>query len=155
MHGADVLPFGGGRFGLIDFERLSRAPLEKATPREIDEQVMLKNFPLVDRLSANDPALYRDRFLKWKAEYDGGGRARMDAALAGEGWSRPQRDVYLAAVDRNAATYLERLEPYLLYANGWHERIRKAQAEAARSEAAPGPRSGILGSFFGGGKSGR
>ncbi|MDE2510377.1 MAG: hypothetical protein KGL74_04585 [Elusimicrobia bacterium] len=153
MHGADVLPLGGGRFGLIDFEKLSRAPLEKATPREIDEQVMLKNFPLVDRLSVNDPVLYRGRFARWKAGYDAGGRARMDSLLAGQGWSRAQREVYLAAVDRNADTFLERLEPYLQYANGWHRRILDARAEAARRESAP--RRGFFGSLLGGGKSGR
>ena len=133
MHGGDVLPLGGGRFGLIDFEKLSRAPLEKATSREIDEQVMLKNFPLVDRLSANDPALYQRRFAEWKDDYDNGGRARMDRALAGQGWSRAQREVYLAAVDQNAATYLERLQPYLDYGNEWHQRILKARADAARA----------------------
>ncbi|MFI5346297.1 MAG: hypothetical protein ACHQ51_07980 [Elusimicrobiota bacterium] len=153
MHGANILPLGGGHFGLIDFEKLSRAPLETATPRQIDEQVMIKNFPLVDRLSANDPALYRARFQSWKDDYDAGGRARMDAALAGAGWSRPQREVYLTAVDRNAETYLERLQPYLDYANGWHKRILEARAEAARREAAPRP--GFFGSLFGGGGKGR
>jgi hypothetical protein len=152
MHGANVLPLGGGRFALIDFEKLSRAPLEKATPREIDEQVMLKNFSLVDRLGANDPALYRERFSRWLADYRAGGRERIDAALAGEGWSSPQRETYLAAVDRNADTYLERLEPYLQYANDWHQRILKASADAAR---APPPKKGFLGGLLGGGKDGR
>lgn len=153
MHGADVLPLAGGGFGLVDFEKLSRAPLEKATPREIDEQVMLKNYPLVDRLSANDPALYRGRFENWRRDYGAGGRARMDAALAEAGWSRPQREVYLAAVDRNAETYLERLEPYLEYANGWHRRILEARAEAARRK--PEPSRGFLGGLFGRGKNER
>ena len=151
MHGADVLPLGGGRFGLIDFEKLSRAPLEKAALREIDDQVMLKSFPLVDRLSVNDPAVYRGRFEEWKRDYDGGGRERLDRALAGEGWSRPQREVYLAAVDRNAETYLERLQPYLDYANGWHKRIQEAKANAA-SEAArreTSPRKGFFSGLFG------
>jgi hypothetical protein len=146
MHGANVLTLGGGRFGLIDFEKLSRSPLEKATPREIDEQVMIKNFPLVDRLSANDPALYRSRFESWRADYRSGGRERLDRALAGEGWSRPQREVYLAAVDRNVATYLERLQPYLDYANDWHKRILEARAEAGRRE--PAAKKGLFGRLF-------
>ncbi len=147
MHGGDVLPLGGGRFGLVDFEKLSRAPLEKASPQRIDEEVMLKNFPLVDRLSENEPASYRARYQEWRKEYDAGGRARMDAALAEAGWSRPQREVYLAAVDRNLETYLERLEPYLEYANAWHRRILAARAEAARKDAAP--RKGFFSGLFG------
>jgi hypothetical protein len=137
MHGGDVLPLGGGRFGLIDFEKLSRAPLQKETLHEIDNQVMLKNFPLVDRLSVNDPAVYRARFAAWKTDYDAGGRARLDRALDGAGWTRPQREAYLAAVDRNAETFLDRLQPYLDYANGWHKRVQEARAEAARRQAAP------------------
>lgn len=146
MHGGDVLPLGGGRFGLVDFEKLSRAPLGKATPREIDEQIMLKNFPLVDRLSRNEPAVYRARFERWRKDYVDGGRARMDKTLAAAGWSRPQREVYLAAVDRNAETYLDRLEPYLEYGNGWFDRVTKARAEAARPK--PEAKKGFLGGFF-------
>lgn len=149
MHGADVLPLGGGRFGLIDFEKLSRAPLTKASAHEIDEQVMLKNYPLVDRLSENDPAVYRARFEAWRADYLAGGRARMDAALASAGWTAAQREAYLAAVDRNVATYLERLEPYLEYANGWHRRIQAARAQAARP---PPPRKGFWQGLFGSGR---
>lgn len=147
MHGADVLPLGGGRFGLIDFEKLSREPLQRQTLQQIDEQVMFKNFPLVDRLSANDPAVYRARFEAWKADYDGGGRARLDRTLAGQGWARSEREAYLAAVDRNAATYLERLQPYLDYANGWNQRIKTAKAESARREAEP--RKGFFSGLFG------
>ncbi len=145
MHGADVLPLGGGRFGLIDFEKLSRAALTKASAHEIDEQVMLKNYPLVDRLSENDPAVYRARFETWRADYFAGGRGRMDAALAAAGWTTAQREVYLAAVDRNIETYLDRLEPYLEYANGWHRRIQAARAQAAR----PPPRKGFWQGLFG------
>lgn len=147
MHGADVLPLGGGRFGLIDFEKLSREPLQGQRLQQIDEQVMFKNFPLVDRLSANDPAVYRARFEAWKADYDDGGRARLDHTLAGQGWALSEREAYLAAVDRNAATYLERLQPYLDYANGWHQRIRDAKAEAERRETAP--RKGFFSGLFG------
>ncbi|MDE2491009.1 MAG: hypothetical protein KGM24_09175, partial [Elusimicrobia bacterium] len=145
MHGADVLELGGGRFGLVDFEKLSREPLAKAAPREVDEQVLLKSFPLVDRLSFNDPAVYRARFAEWRRAYEGGGRARMDRELAGVGWTPAQRETYLAAVDRNAATYEERLEPYLEYANGWHHRIREARAEAARAP----PRKGLVDRLLG------
>lgn len=147
MHGGDVLPLGGGRYGLIDFEKLSRAPLEKASEQEIDNQVMMKNFPLVDRLSANDPAVYKRRFAAWMDDYRNGGRARMDQALAGQGWSRAQRDVYLAAVDKNAETYFDRLQPYLDYGNKWHERIMKARADAARPPPKPEKKG-----FFGWGK---
>jgi hypothetical protein len=146
MHGADVLPLGGRRFGLIDFEKLSRAPLETATPQEIDSEVMLKNFPLVDRVSFNDPAVYAARFREWLADYRAGGRARMDGALAGAGWSRAERETYLAAVDRNARTFDARLEPYLSYANGFYERMLKARADAAR---APPPKKGLFGGLFG------
>jgi hypothetical protein len=132
MHGGDVLPLGGGRFGLIDFEKLSRAPMRKATPQEIDNEVMFKNFPLVDRLSDNDPAVYQRRFKEWMDDYRNGGRARMDRELAGQGWSRAQRQVYLETVDKNAETYLDRLQPYLDYANERYRIMLKARAEAAR-----------------------
>lgn len=146
MHGGDVLPLGGGRYGLIDFEKLSHEPLTKAAARQIDDEVMLKNFPLVDRLSRNDPALYRARFEQWRAAYAAGGRARIDAALARSGWTPEQRRRYLAAVDTNIETYFERLEPYLKYANDWHEKIRANQAAAAR---APPKKKSFLGGLFG------
>jgi len=114
MHGGDVLPLGGGRYGLIDFEKLSRSPLAKVkSEAQVELEVMYKNFPLVDRISANDPAVYHRRFKEWKDDYDHGGRARMDRELAGQGWSRAERQVYLAAVDKNVETYLDRLQPYL------------------------------------------
>ncbi|MFI5348291.1 MAG: hypothetical protein ACHQ2Z_02000 [Elusimicrobiota bacterium] len=148
MHGGDVLPLAGGGFGLVDFEKLSRAPLEKATAQQIDTQVMLKEFPLVDRHSDNDLEVYRARFGRWKQDYEDGGRERMDGALSGEGWSRPAREVYLAAVDRNLQTYFERLTPYLDYANDWHRRITASRAEAARRAQAP-PRKSFLDGLFG------
>lgn len=148
MHGANVLPLKNGGFGLIDFEKLSRAPLEGQTKQQIDEQVMLKNFPLVDRLSVNDPALYRARFEAWRKDYEAGGRRRMDQALAEQGWSRASRQVYLAAVDRNIETYSARLQPYLDYANEWHERIQRNRAEAARQASQP-KKKGLFGGLFG------
>ncbi|MFI5360726.1 MAG: hypothetical protein ACHQ49_02050 [Elusimicrobiota bacterium] len=148
MHGGDVLPLAEGEFGLVDFEKLSRAPLSMATPHEIDTQVMLKDFPLVDRHSDNDAEVYRARFDRWKRDYQDGGRERMDRALAAQGWSRGARAAYLAAVDRNLETYLERLAPYLKYANDWHRRIEASRAEAARKAAAP--KKKFLGGLFGG-----
>jgi hypothetical protein len=150
MHGADVLPLGGGRFGLIDFEKLAREPLAAPSPRQIDEEVLLKSFPLVDRLADNDPALYRARFEEWRGLYDGGGRARIDRALADEGWPPDERRAYLAAVDRNAQTYLERLQPYLDYANEWHRRVVAARAAAARSR--PKEPEGFWSRWFGSGR---
>ncbi len=149
MHGADVLPLGAGRYGLIDFEKLAPEPLAPATAHEIDDQIMLKNFPLVDRLSDNDPAVYRARFDSWRSDYEAGGRARLDSALAEAGWPRARRESYLAAVDRNLQTYWERLQPYLDYANDWHRRILAARAQAER---APPKRKGLLNGLFGSGR---
>jgi hypothetical protein len=149
MHGGDVLPLGGGRYGLIDFEKLSRAPLKKAALSQVDEEVLLKNFPLVDRLSFNDPALYLSRFRSWRKEYESGGRSRMDAALAASGWTPEQRQTYLTAVDRNLDTYLERLWPYLEYANAAYQRVVAARAEAARAPPEP---KGFLSGLFGSGR---
>jgi hypothetical protein len=150
MHGANVLPLAGGGFGLIDFEKLSRAPLEKATFHEIEDQVFMKNFPLVDRLSFNDPGVYRARFEVWRRSYEAGGRARMNRALAAAAWSRAERETYLAAVDRNAATYWERLEPYLNYASDWNARIKKARADEARAKAVE--QKGFWSGLFGSGR---
>ncbi len=149
MHGGDVLPLEGGGFGLVDFEKLSRSPLAKAALRQVDDEVLLKEFPLVDRLADNDPAVYRARFEAWRRDYESGGRERMDQALAEAGWSKPSRDAYLSAVDRNLETYWDRLAPYLDYANEWHRRIERSRAEA-RAKAAQ-PRSGWLDRLFGSG----
>jgi hypothetical protein len=150
MHGANVLPKNGGGHGLIDFEKLSRRPLETATPQEIDTQVMIKNYPLVDRLTPNDPAVYRARFEAWKSDYESGGRERMTRALRASGWSARDAERYLLSVDKNVASYWTRLSPYLDYANGWYERIQRARAEQARKQAEK-PK-GFFESLFGGRK---
>ena len=153
LHASNVLLQSGGGAAIIDFEKLSRSPMGTASAQQIDTEVMIKNFPLVDRLSQNDPDLYRARFEEWKRDYDAGGRDRMDSALRESGWSASDRAAYLSAVDRNAASYLERLQPYLEYANGWHRTIQANKAEAAQRQA-EAPKGFFANLFGGGGKKG-
>jgi tRNA A-37 threonylcarbamoyl transferase component Bud32 len=153
MNRGNVLKGRDGKHALIDFEKISREPQTKANLQRIDQEIMLKNFPLVDRLKANDPAVYRQRFETFKMDYQRGGRARMEAALAESGWTKADRMAYLATVDKNIASYQANLAPYLEYANGWAKKIAEAKAEKARQAQIEAAKpKGFFSGLFGGSK---
>lgn len=150
MHKENILFDAKGKPYLIDFEKVLVQPIRESLAAEaaavspgkpvspevlarrrqhlfekmVDQEVVAKNYPMVDRTARNDLAPYLERVKPWDRRFNSQApdamrfREEFRQTLRESGWSDGRIDTYFAAIRQNLRDYPDYMGAYVRKANG-------------------------------------